>query len=88
MLLGQSEGLGERPVFNKEVKLVNGGASDLQLFGYDEGTVDPSERAAAREQAKGMWRQFRQELFLDSETKPFAVIEWRHTISQILLASK
>jgi hypothetical protein len=83
VLLGQSEGLPARPVYEKTVPLVNGVASDLQLFGYDEDSVAESDRPAAREQAKGMWRHFRQELFLDGGKEPFAVLEWRHTITQI-----
>jgi hypothetical protein len=83
VLLDQSEGLPARADFHKKVPLVNGIASDLQLFGYDEATVVPAERTAARQQAKGLFRRFRQELFLDQETEPFAVLEWTHTITGI-----
>lgn len=83
VLLEQSEGLPAREDFHKTVPLVNGIASDLQLFGYDEATVVPAERTAARQQAKALFRRFRQELFLDQETEPFAVLEWTHTISEI-----
>lgn len=85
VLLGQSEGLPDRPVFHKTVKLVNGVASDLQLFGYDEDALPESDRAAAREQAKGFYRRFRQELFLDDQREPFAVLEWTHKVDQIAL---
>jgi hypothetical protein len=83
VLLEQSEGLPAREDFHKSVPLVKGIASDLQLFGYDEGTVVPAERTVARQQAKGLFRRFRQELFLDQETEPFAVLEWTHTITEI-----
>lgn len=82
-LLGQSEGLPARETFHKTVRFVRGVASDLQLFGYDEGAVAAGERAGLREASRGLWRRFRQELFLDGSETPFAVLEWRHTLTEV-----
>ena len=86
-LVGQSEGLPARPMFGKTVKLVNGVASDIQLFGYEEdGRTPEAERVQARAGARQLFRRFRQELFLDGERQPFAVLEWVHTVRGIKLA--
>lgn len=78
--LGQSEDVPPRATFHKTVKLVQGVASDLQLFGYDETAIPVAERPAVREASKGTWRKFRQLLFLDGAQTPFALIEWTHRI--------
>ncbi len=82
-VLEQGPDLGERPPFERTVKLVGGLVSDIQLFGY-EGAEAPSA-----EEVKRHWRRFRQELFLDGEQRPFAVLEWVHALDGIrLLAAK
>jgi hypothetical protein len=60
--------------------LTHGQGSDLQLFGYDESPLPLPERAAEREKAKAAWRRFRQELYIDEDRQPFAVLEWLHSI--------
>ena len=67
------------------VSLINGIGSDLQVFGYDEGPLPVSGRAAEREAAKTAWRRYRQELYLDADREPFVVIEWYHTTSRICI---
>lgn len=83
-VLAQSSGLPERPSVIKTVELANGIGSDLQVFGYDESDVKKSERIAVRLQAShALWRLYRQELYIAAEEKPFAVVEWKHTLDRI-----
>ena len=82
-LVGQSSGLPERPPYAMTIRLLNGIGSDLQVFGYDESSLPASGREAERETAKAAWRRYRQELYLDDDPKPFAVVEWRHTTTRI-----
>ncbi|MBS1826342.1 MAG: hypothetical protein JST93_13560 [Acidobacteria bacterium] len=82
---GQSPDLPERPVFEKSVPLVDGRASDVQLFGYEEDADTEAARLKEREDAAKVWRRYRQELFLGADTRPFAVLEWHHTIQAIRL---
>ncbi|MGD0776206.1 MAG: hypothetical protein ABSC05_25600 [Candidatus Solibacter sp.] len=82
-VVDQSPGLPERPPFTTTVKLVSGLGSDLQVFGYDESPLPLAKRAAERAAAKAAWRRYRQELFIDPDRQPFAVVWWRHTITGI-----
>jgi hypothetical protein len=84
-VVDQSPGLPERPPYAMSVSLINGIGSDLQVFGYDEGPLPASGRAAEREAAKTAWRRYRQELYLDADREPFVVIEWYHTTSRICI---
>jgi hypothetical protein len=79
----QSPGLPSRPPFSMTIKLTGGIGSDLQAFGYDESPLAATARAAEREAAKAAWRRYRQELYLDKDRQPFAVVEWLHTSTQI-----
>ena len=82
-LLDQSPGMPDRPPFTMSVRLVNGVGSDVQVFGYDESPLPPVKRAAEREVAKAAWRRYRQELYMDKDRQPFAVVEWLHTTTRI-----
>ena len=84
-VVDQSPGLPERPPYSMSISLINGSGSDLQAFGYDEGPLPASGRAAEREAAKTAWRRYRQELYLDAGRQPFAVIEWHHTTARICI---
>jgi hypothetical protein len=65
-------------------KLERGIGSDIQAFGYDEGPLRHAERTSMRRQATATWwRLCRQELYVDQETKPFAIVEWKHTLDRI-----
>jgi hypothetical protein len=77
VLVEQSAGLPERAPYEKTVPVIAGQASDLQLFGY--------EADGGAEEAGKVWRRFRQELFLNDEDRPFAVLEWLHTLEGIRL---
>jgi hypothetical protein len=82
-LVAQSPGLPDRPPYTMTIPLPNGIGTDIQAFGYDEGPAGAIDRAAEREAAKSTWRMYRQELYLDEDTQPFAVIEWHHTTTRI-----
>jgi hypothetical protein len=80
----QSLGLPQRASFSMTQRLVEGIGSDLQVFGYDEGPLKKADRIGTRRQALIMWwRLCRQELYVDNETKPFAIVEWKHTLNRI-----
>lgn len=82
-LAEQSPGLPERPPHDMSINLINGTGSDLQAFGYDESLLPAIERASGRQAAKATWRRLRQELYMDRDRQPFAVIEWEHSITGI-----
>lgn len=80
----QSSGLPPRAPFSMTQKLVGGIGSDLQVFGYDEGPLKKSDRIRTRKQAQTMWwRMCRQELYIGGEAKPFAIVDWKHTLTRI-----
>ncbi len=63
---------------------MNGTISDLQAFGYDEGDIAEGEPEAERQKSKKwLWRLCRQELYLNGETVPFAIIHWRYTLEAV-----
>jgi hypothetical protein len=79
----QSPGLAERAPFSMTLTLVEGVGSDIQAFGYDDGRLKEADRARVRKQTKTTWRLYRQELYLNWEKKPFAIVEWLHTLDRI-----
>jgi hypothetical protein len=79
----QSPGLAERAPFAMTQTLVEGVGSDIQAFGYDEAPLKQADRARTRRRSKTTWRLYRQELSVDQEEKPFAVVEWKHTLDRI-----
>lgn len=85
VVIDQHPELPERPPFDHAVEAVNGVITDLQLFGYEEDEVPVKDRPAERRRARGLWRRMRQELFVDGESQPFAVLEWKHTIRAVSL---
>jgi len=82
-LVDQSPGMPDRLPYVMSVKLINGKGSDLQAFGYDESPLPPPKRPAEREVARKAWRRYRQELYVDKDRQPFAVVEWLHTTTRI-----
>jgi hypothetical protein len=82
-VVDQSAGLPDRPPFTMSVRLIDGRGSDLQVFGYDESPAPPAARPIERERAKGAWRRYRQELYIDKDREPFAVIQWLHSTTGI-----
>lgn len=83
-VLSQSEGLDQRPPFIREQPLVWGVGSDIQAFGYDESAAaEPEQSARLVESGARMWRVYRQELFLNGDSEPFGIVEWKHTLTRI-----
>jgi hypothetical protein len=85
MVTAQSPGLAERAPFVMTLALIEGRGSDIQAFGYDESTLKGAAHSRDREQAKAAWRFYRQELFVDKEKTPFALVEWKHTVRRIYI---
>ena len=80
----QSPDLPPRPPLDKTQVISKGTITDLQAFGYDESEIAEAEREAEREKSRGrLWRLCRQELYLNGETVPFAVIHWRYTLDAV-----
>jgi hypothetical protein len=80
----QSPGLPERAPFSMTQKLIGGIGSDIQAFGYEEASLKQADRIRIRGQARAAWwRVYRQELFVDDGTEPFAIVEWKHTLNRI-----
>jgi hypothetical protein len=80
----QSVGLPESIPFSMTQKLVEGIGSDIQVFGYDQGSLKKADRVRIHSQAQATWwRLCKQELYVDQETKPFAIVEWKHTLDRI-----
>jgi hypothetical protein len=80
----QSTDLPPRPPFDRTQTLTSGTITDLQAFGYDEGDLPESEREAERQKSRErLWRLCQQELYLNDEREPFAIISWRYTLDAI-----
>jgi hypothetical protein len=84
VVTAQSPGVAERAPFSMTILLVEGTGSDIQVFGYDEGLLKHADRVRSRTQGKATWwRLYRQELYVDQESEPFAIVEWKHTLNRI-----
>jgi len=82
-VVSQSTGLAARGPFSKTQALVKGTATDLQVFGYDEGAVQQGDRGRLRAHMRTQWVLYRQKLYMDHDEKPFAIVEWKHTLARI-----
>ena len=82
-ILDQDPRLERRPVFERVQSTVNGEATDIQAFGYDETPLTAKERPIERASFEKAWRIYEQQLFLGKDQKPFAIIKWKHTIPEI-----
>jgi hypothetical protein len=69
--IDENETLAKGAPFETTIHVINGMATDIQLFGF--------EQTAPRD----AWRMYRQDLFLDDDPTPFLVLHWRHTSSSI-----
>jgi hypothetical protein len=61
---------------------IKGIITDVQLFGYDEASLP---NAQEREAAKKVWGVYRQEIYANDDERPFAIIQWRHSLRSIAL---
>jgi len=84
----QSPGIAERAPFSMTKLLIEGIGSDMQVFGYDEALLRQEDHARSRKQGLPQWwRRYRQELYVDQETEPFAIVEWKHTLNRISIVA-
>ena len=84
----QSPGIAERSPFSMTKLLTGGIGSDIQVFGYDEALLRQDDHARSRKPAlPRWWRLYRQELYLDQDTEPFAIVEWKHTLNRISIVA-
>jgi hypothetical protein len=80
----QSAGLPASAPFSMRQRLVDGIGSDIQVFGYDQASLKKAARIRIRSEAQATWwRLCKQELYMDQETKPFAIVEWKHALDRI-----
>ena len=87
-VIAQSPELPARASLEKTQVLRNGAISDLQVFGYDESDIAEGAREAERQKSKErLWRLCRQELYLNGDTAPFAIVTWRYTLEAIEILS-
>jgi hypothetical protein len=82
-LISQSQGLPARLPYSMSQKAEKGIVSDIQAFGYDQAPLSHAERLRARRESSRTWRLYRQELYVDRHTRPFAIVEWRHAVDRI-----
>jgi hypothetical protein len=75
----------KRGIFERTANLVRGIVTDLQVFGYDEAGVPISLKAQEREAADKVWGVYRQELYANDDSAPFAILVWKHAIRSITL---
>ena len=84
--VAQSDELDPRATYPCRRPLFKGEGSDIQAFGYDESLVPVTDREVLRAEASSrMWAVYRQELFVNEDREPFAVLMWKHTLSRIEL---
>jgi hypothetical protein len=87
-LTAQSPGLTGRAPFSMTKMLLQGIGSDMQVFGYDEALLKPDDHTRFRKEAlTSWWRLYRQELYVDQEKEPFAIVEWKHTLNRISIVA-
>ena len=81
--IAQTSKLPRQDPFWRQERVVDGLASDVQAFGYDESPIPKDQRQKVREEWSKLWLVFRQELYIGQDSQPFAVIEWKHTLDKI-----
>jgi hypothetical protein len=74
-----------RAPFEKTVRLINGAGADMQVFGFDLGGLRDEERAQAIENFQGAVEIVNQELFLEDDAEPFAILTWRRSDRDIAI---
>lgn len=66
-----------REPFEQIIKLQQGVASDLQVFGYQRGSNDLDGKS------EETWCLFRQDLYLGSADDAFLILHWKHMLRAI-----
>jgi len=81
----QRADLPKRPPFDSTIRLVNGRGADVQVFGFDLAGLSEEQHAQAREKFLGAVEIVNQELFLNDEAQPFALLTWRRSDRDIVI---
>lgn len=68
-----------RPPVDRSIALLDGEASDLQAFGFED-VAGAESRAPV---PANLWYLFRQDLFLGANKTPFVIVYWKHGLSAI-----
>jgi hypothetical protein len=81
--IDQDHRLNERPPFERVLEIQGDVASDIQAFGYETDASSPAQAEAAP--SVDPWCFLRQDLYFDTQSAPFLVVHWKHTLSAIRL---
>jgi hypothetical protein len=68
-----------RPPFHRAITLQHGQASDIQAFGFES----ESGSRAQTPQSANLWYLLRQDLYLETQASPFAILYWKHALNAI-----
>lgn len=79
-VIDQDADLPNRPTFESVIPINDQTASDIELYGYSEGSAGKGEKDEDR-----TWRFFRQEVFYGNQERPFLILHWKHTVESITL---
>ena len=79
-VIDQDADLPNRPPFETVVPISDQTASDIELYGYSEGSVGKEPHDGDR-----TWRFLRQEVFYGNQERPFLILHWKHTVESIIL---
>ena len=79
-VIDQDSDLPNRPPFESVIPISDQTASDIELYGYSEGSTAKGEQSDDR-----TWRFFRQEVFYGNQERPFLILHWKHTVESITL---
>jgi len=79
-VIDQDADLPNRPPFETVVPISDQTASDIELYGYSEGSAGKEPQDGDR-----TWRFLRQELSYGNQKRPFLILHWKHTVERITL---
>jgi hypothetical protein len=79
-VIDQDEGLPDRPPFETEIAFTDHVGSDIELYGYFQKSSHTAATASDHS-----WRILRQELIYGTDSRPFMILHWRHTVENIRL---
>lgn len=76
LTIDQDSRMNPRPPFERALAIQQEMASDIQAFGYRRDTLT---NGTGNSNAKAIWCLLRQDLFLNDQAAPFAIVHWKHT---------
>ena len=71
-----------RPPFEKLLVVDSGAVSDIQAFGYNPQSPDPS---AVGGKPRPLWCLLRQDLYFNQQSSAFLIVHWKHAFNGITL---